>query len=552
MSALKILVLMQLKEKINLKGKSFKSKKALFGLIFGLIKFISIVALCYIGLYVCKLLKLFSLTVILPTSVLAVVFTVMLLFSIISATLGLTKSMYYSYDNPSLLTLPCKPTQVYFSKLIVFYIYELIRTMSFIVPLFIAFGIINGLPFTYYPWMFVCFIFISMIPVLVGAILSIPTAFFYNFFRQYKRLQFLSLATLLLVGTIVVMLLIDVIPQNIDLIGTWGTTYWKIQDELNKFTLKFSCFYDLTTMVTGLRIGSSLNVIIFSLRTFAILGKLILILAITFTVGLFTVKPLFYNMASKPFEYRKKNNIKEKKNKVLPKRISSIKTEFLLNIRNVEKVFSVLCVAAALPIFIFFLNKLFGAMNTGTLGNSMAITFNVLIILLVSLSSNYYAASVFSRDGRSSYLLKVQPSKYEPLLLSKLLVNTLFILVSYIVTLFILIYSSGLTVYKSIYLILGCYSFYISHLVYSAELDIMNPQVELYSTIGNNENNPNEIKSTLLAFLISFLASFALFIFLGELPNNGPFIKFMIIGVLFMVFRVYMFLNKIKLYYKEK
>lgn len=552
MSALKTLVIMQLKEKLNFKGKSFKNKKTLFNIVFKILKFASIVALCYLLLFVCQMLKLFSLTIVLPTSILAIVFTVMLLFSIISATMGLTKSMYYSYDNPVLLTLPCRPTQVYLSKLIVFYIYELIRNMSFMVPMFLAFGLINGLPIIYYPWVFVAFIFISMIPVLIGAILSIPMSFFYNLFRQYKRLQFTCLLVIITLVTISVIKLIAIIPANIDLIATWGTIYWQIQDILEAFTNKFSYFYDLTTMITGLRLGSSLKVVIFSARNFLILGELLLVLVVAFFIGLVTVKPLFYKMASKPFEYRKNNNIKRKKNHVTNKRLSSIKTEVLLNIRDAEKMFTIIGVTIALPILIFFLNKLFAAMNTGTLGNTMTIAFNILIILLISLSSNYYAASAFSRDGRSSYLIKVQPSRYQPLLLSKLLVNTVFMLLSFITTAFILVHSSGLSTAKVIYMVCGCFAIYIAHLMYSAELDVMNPQLELYSTIGNNESNPNETKSTLLAFVVAFLSAFALFIFLGEGKNNQPFAKFMIIGLVFMAFRTYMLLNKIKLYYKEK
>ena len=49
-------------------------------------------------------------------------------------------------------------------------------------------------------------------------------------------------------------------------------------------------------------------------------------------------------------------------------------------------------------------------MNTKETGDYMVIAFNILIILLVALNANTYAASIFSRDGRSAYLIKVQPT----------------------------------------------------------------------------------------------------------------------------------------------
>lgn len=549
MKALMTLVIMQLKEKLNLKGKNFKSKHVLFNVIFGILKFILIVALCYGVLFLCRYLGLFSLINIIPTSVITVVFVVMLIISIISATMSLTKNMYYSYDNPVLLTLPCTAIQVYLSKLIVFYIYEVLRNFSFMVPMFIAFGMINGFNFIYYLWLIVCFIFISMIPVLLGAILSIPTMIFYNMFRQYKRLQIASLIVVITALTFIVVKTIAIIPSNIDLIGTWGTTFWKIQDFLKNFIEKFNIFYKLVLMIVGVRINLTNK--LFTSSTMLTFAYLLLTLVLLFVIGILIVKPLFYKMASKPFEYRKEK-VKTKKNIVTSKKLSSLKTEMLLNFRQPERLFTNIGLLISMPVLIFFLNKMFAAMNTRILGNNMAIAFNVLIILLIALTSNYYAASAFSRDGRSSYLIKVQPSKYQPLLLSKLIFNTLFMIASFIATLIVLIKSTPIGTSKSIVLILGTIFIYFAHLFYSAELDVMNPQTELYATIGGDENNPNESKSTVIAFLGSFTIFGILLFLLIENSSIVTYIKIMLIGLALMIFRGYMLLNKIKLYYMER
>ena len=549
MSALKTLVMMQLKEKLNLKNKKFKSKKTLFNVIFTILKFAMVVALCYLILFFCNYLGLFSLINQIPRSVITVVFTLMMIISIISATLGLNKSMYYSFDNPVLLTLPCRPTQVYLSKLIVFYIFEVIKNMSFMVPLFIAYGLISGFGLLYYPWVLFCFIFISMIPVLIGAILSIPTMWFYNFFRPYKRLQAVTLIVIVTGVTFAVVAGISLIPENIDLVKTWGTTYWQIQDFLAQFVTKFKIFDDTVLMIVGKRIGLINKV--FTIDNIINFALMLLFIVALFFVGLITAKPLFYKMASKPFEYRK-GIVKEKKNVVSNKMQSIIKTEFKLNLRNAEKVFTNVGVMIALPILVFFLNKIFAAMNTRMLGNNMAIAFNVLIILLVALTSSSYAASVFSKDGRSSYLIKVQPSKFQPLLISKLLFNTIFMMVSFVATFIVLLMSTNLGLTKCLIIILSIIFIYFAHLFYSAELDIMNPQIELYATIGANENNPNETKSTLVAFLAAFLTFGMMLFLLIEDPNLFTYIKILAIGLVMMLFRGYMLLNKIKLYYKEK
>jgi hypothetical protein len=278
---------------------------------------------------------------------------------------------------------------------------------------------------------------------------------------------------------------------------------------------------------------------------------MILFLISLLAMGLVVVKPLFYKMASKPFEYRKEK-VKAKPNKVMPKRISTFKTEFLLNVREPERLFVNIGLLISMPVLIFFLNKIFAAMNTRMLGNTMTIAFNVLIILLIALTSNYYAASVFSRDGRSSYLIKVQPTQYQPLLISKLIFNTLFMLGAFTATFFVLLENTALGFGNCLILIISTVAIYFAHLFYSAELDIMNPQTELYATIGNSDSNPNETKSTVIAFLGAFV-TFGMFLFLlVENPNLITYIKLLVIGIALMLFRLYMLLNKIKLYYMER
>ena len=57
MNKLKTLVYMQLKEKLNLKGKKVSKKTILFSSIFSLLKFILVIGLCYILLYIYILLS---------------------------------------------------------------------------------------------------------------------------------------------------------------------------------------------------------------------------------------------------------------------------------------------------------------------------------------------------------------------------------------------------------------------------------------------------------------------------------------------------------------
>ena len=552
MKNLIILVKMQLKEKLNFKRLDLKDIglfHILLSVLVAVLKFAFVTVLCAAFLIVAKFLGLFSLTGTVPSSVISIIFSVMLLASIVSCTAGLTKAMYYSRDNTVLLTLPCRPIQVYLSKLIIFFIFEIKRNFGFMVPLFIAYFYTHNYDFKFYPWMLVCFVFISLFTVSVGALLSIPTMWFCNFFRQYRRLQITCLVLIVTASVAALVFAISIIPENIDIIGTWGTTFWKIQDFLSAYTSNFSLIYGITLMMLG--VTSNLVTTLPFLPTLVRFLTLVGATAFLLLLGLIIVRPLFYSMASKPFEYLKRQ-IKEKPNKVRSRRHAAVYTEFLIAVKNSDRIFTNVGIFISIPILTFLLNKIFLAMNTKTLGNHMIVAFNILIILLVALNANCSSASIFSRDGRSSYLIKAQPSKYPILVLSKLLPNTVFMVGSLILTLVVLLVTLPITFADAFTLMAGLGCIYLTHMLYSAELDLMNPQIELYATIGNDDNNPNETKSTVTAFLIAFLVTAAMLLLLIE--NAGPYtyLKLFFVAFAAMCCKTFVFFQKLKLYYKEK
>ena len=546
------LVKMQLKEKLNTGRKTkldgnkvFNTAVSVLGIV---LKFAVITALCAVAIFMIQTLNLFSLTGTVPASVMSILFSVMLVLSIFSCTVGLTRAMYFSKDNAILLTLPCKPIQVYLSKLIIFAIYEFKKSFSFIVPLFIAYFITHGYEWYFYPWLIICYVFISLMTVSIGALLSVPMMWIMNVFRQHRYLQIGTIIVTVAAAIFALFYAISLIPPHIDLRATWTSTFWYIQDFLKSYTISFSVLYNLTLMIVG-----TIKDMAIVLEFGSALLKLLIIFAVAlvcFIIGILVVQPLFYKMASKPFEYLKKQ-VAARKNRRISSKLTPFYNEFIKVFKDSNRMFSNIGIMISIPILIFFLNKVFFAMNTKETGDYMVIAFNVLIILLVALNANTYAASIFSRDGRSAYLIKVQPTNPTLLLFAKLLPNTLFCILSFAITLVILIVSTSLTPIDSILLIFAILFIYLAHLMFCAQTDIMNPQTEIYATMGENESNPNEGAATITAFLISFVVCLATLFLLGEGEGN-VFEKLFFVGLAACVYQTWLFFSKIKLYYKEK
>lgn len=96
--SLKALVMMQLKNKINLNFLKNK-KKAFLRLSLMLIGFIALTVAIYFVFYFASVLRIFSFSLTIPNNVLVFIFTIMMLLSIITCSFGLMKSFYFARDN---------------------------------------------------------------------------------------------------------------------------------------------------------------------------------------------------------------------------------------------------------------------------------------------------------------------------------------------------------------------------------------------------------------------------------------------------------------------
>jgi hypothetical protein len=191
-------------------------------------------------------------------------------------------------------------------------------------------------------------------------------------------------------------------------------------------------------------------------------------------------------------------------------------------------------------------------MSIREIGQFMVSTANVLIIMLIVLNSNTYASSIFSKEGRSSYLIKTQPTNPIFLLVAKLVPNTLFVTLSLVFTYVVMHNLCGLTGIDLFYLIAAIWFIYLAHLLLCAEFDIMNPQNEVYATMGSSDSNPNEAKATAFAFILSFATAAMVFLILQMHEPYNLYLKMLLVGIAAFAIKAITFYQNVKLYYKEK
>jgi hypothetical protein len=307
--------------------------------------------------------------------------------------------------------------------------------------------------------------------------------------------------------------------------------------------------YKFTELIVGKTVG--LTNVIFHSSTLKNLLIMILIDVTAVVLCFVFSKPLFCRMAATPFEFKKKNSIAQGKNKKHRPFVSAVKKEWISGLRSNSFIKLVGILIVIMPMAIYLLNKLYASMNLDYTGKQLTIAFNSLIILLILLMTNINIASVYSRDGTSSYLNKVQPAPYALLLYSKLFFPMVIALVGTAFTVFIFSGFTSLSGIDCVMFGVVMYSVYTFHIFSSAESDIMNPQYEQYATFSEQSNNPNESGSAIMAVLVSVIVFIIAFL-LSSKSNDGVWLKLALITLALAVFKVITYLAKIKAFYKEK
>lgn len=548
MKDLKTLILMQLKDKIDF--SFIKSvKETIFKIVLSILKFVLITGLIFVAFYVISFLGIVSTLPGIPQNFFTVLFTCVYIISIVVCIMGLVKSLYFSKDNQLLLTFPTSRSKIFVSKLIVYYLYELLRNIYFILPWFVAYGLINNLPIYFYLWLIVGLVLLTTLSVTISSFLSIPTMVLCIIIKQNKWLEYLLLV-LVVTGVVYGLItIINAIPENFDLIGQWVSTYWTIQQFLIKFISIFVPFNYVAIAIIGNQYGMAINLFT-SAQLMSLLG-VILTICIVAALTYLLVKPLFFKMASSPFEYKKSKVLFKHANKKSNGFMSFVKKELRVTYRSGNKFYDLLTIVFGLPIAVLLLNRIFAAMDTRLAGLLMGVAFNILVILVIALSSNVPLSHVYSEEGASSYLLKTNPKPYLYSALAKIVLNIVAISLSILASVIIFTSFTNFTVVTKIWIYVFVEAVYLSHLFMSVDLDITKPQTAQYQTTGSHINNPNEIKSTIYGFIISALMAFFTYFLIIE-NQNTVWIKLSLIALSFLALRIWLFVSKVKVYFKER
>ena len=555
------LTLFQLKDKIDMSW--MKSKKTLIqSIVFGILKFLLVVAIVFAVLFVLSYVGFISkYQDVLP--LFTMFLTVITFLSLCSSTYNLTKSLYLSDDNKVLITLPVNANKLFFSKLFVYFFYELKKSFLLLIPGVFGFLLFETIGFKGRElsaltllWMIIPIILLVVIQVLLSAVISIPFMYVYRLFKRNQIFDLIVVGVAVTVFIIAVINLINLIPDDIDLDRQWPS----MVNGFENFIVAFDKYAYPINLYSRVFFGESSSsgfhyqlVGMTFLKSLIAIGVIGLLTLFTFLL----IRPVYFKMIYKTFEFDKNPQLAAKRNVRHKKYITFANKEFKLSFRDFDISGSYIAIYIIIPILLLFMDRVISAISTSMRGDNIAIAVNVLLTILPLLASNSTVATLYSKEGRTAYLTKSNPVNPFIPLTSKLLFNLLFCVPSIVACSIIFANFSGLGVLIAVLFSVSVLLIQYAHIFYSAAQDIMNPQNEVYATTGSDFNNPNEAKATIMAFVGSFIITFVLYFMLVEsttLHGNyiSAFVRLLIIAALLFAGFLYLFVKKIQAFYYEK
>ena len=560
------LTLFQLKDKIDMSW--MKSRKTLIQtIVFSVLKFVAVAVIVFGILFLLTkvgFLNKYHDIIRLFTMFLAVT----MFLNLCSSTYNLSKSLYMADDNKVLITFPVNANKLFFSKLFVYYFYELKRSFLLLIPGIFGFLVFEAFDFKSFEvnflqiiWMIIPVIMLVAIQVLLASILSIPFLYIYRLFKRNQIFDLILVAIGVSAFIFVVVKLINLIPDDIDLDRQWPSMvngFAKFIETFDDYAYPVN-YYSRIFFGEIAGTGTTWNDVHYQLLGFTFLRALIAlgVLTILGLVAFLLIRPFYFTMIYKTFEYDKNPQLVMRKNVKHKKYVTFANKEFKLSFRDFDISGSYIAIYIIVPILLFFMDRVISAISTSMRGNNIAIAVNVLLTILPLLASNSTSATLYSKEGRTAYLTKSNPVNPFIPLTSKLLFNLVFSVPSIIACSIIFANFSGLGVPIAVLFSVSVLLIQYAHIFYSAAQDIMNPQNEVYATTGSDFNNPNEARATVMAFIGSFAITVVLYFMLVEsnaLHGNylSAFIRLFVVAAFLFAGFLYLFIKKIQAFYYEK
>lgn len=551
LNRVKILTQMQLKN--NRKRKVNTTGRTLVNILLQVLLFAAISGIFYLIFYVLGIL--FSITFLYDYRFLIFYIMIMQITSIISCSIGMMNTLFLSKDNVILLSFPCKHSEVYTSKLLVYYITELKKILFLVIPLLLVYAIVvrNSLlnefvinKVGFFLWIIPLIFILPLIPVLIGAMLSLPLAYIKRLLTTNSIVKGISLLLSLVALYFITHFIIKALPNTIEVI----TQY-------NLFLNKAKAFiYNIASYGLYVR---SIVLILYNSKVFINLLIILSLVVVGFIVSTFIIRPFFFKVASHSMEEATTSSHKENLLKTKKVFFTFLKKDIIIDLRDLGRVIGDYLYILIMPPIVVFALAFYSRMSLNVaLAERYIEIFISIVIFLLSFSNNNNAATSITREGSEFVLVKTAPnkmtlicwSKLTLLVIESLIVETIsFALLGILIKIenisYLMVTKSflGLNIPLLLIMYLLVVLMNIALTFHGIQMDIRNPHLQEYASTGQMKDNNNILKTNIYGMFASILLVILLFLISPVLV--------LIITLLILMVRITMFTLNINAFFPD-
>jgi len=350
---------------------------------------------------------------------------------------SLVRTLDINNERELLLKLPVSHRQIFASKIIVAYLYEILFATVVLLPILVAFGIATDMHWGLMFYIPLILIFIPAIPFFIATLLVYPITKIVNLMRS--RALITSLIYLIgLVGSII--LYMEVLNRTMFAIIDSGSFQEQLHNNAESTRSTANIFFPqglFANLIDDSRWYTSLW------SFFAILG----ISAFLFTISYFVAGA---NYKKTFLDERVNKSGFERKGAFKPRHplYASTKKDILNIFRSSNYTFQFMLLVIVTPIVIFFSNRVamfssaqsfrFSPLDQIDMAARMVFGISLFVMLVLIPLACSFAASNITREGWNIYHTKLIPQNFRRQLLIKTFITFVPILVAIIVSVVLL------------------------------------------------------------------------------------------------------------------
>ena len=264
--------------------------------------------------------------------------------------------------------------------------------------------------------------------------------------------------------------------------------------------------------------------------------------------------PLFFKLASSANEHSVDKQYGDKNVVHKSTFFTFMRKELTLSIRNIGDFASNYLFLFILPFVLLIISAIFVRIDRNDLGVSMTYGFIGLITLIMLSASNTASATAISSEGTEFALLKTAPGKTSNIVWAKILINAILSFISLTITFILLsIFLDEFVVQSRLWIV---YVFVllidIGLILWSIQLDILNPNMKEYANSQNRGEIKNFSTSILIGVIVSSIFSAILIlIYISKLDISIIAIVLIGLALLFDGGRLYLLVNYMNAYFHD-